>query len=152
MHKICYPLIFPSFIIGFCTFSFKVRTIRCQNSGPLLFAVLVFAGYYENVTLANNENRLYCKTDVSIQFSFLVFKFAFFAIKMSRLGASHCLLIRRHSDWDISSLNIIFHSFVNWKKREQKLWSNWTMTTPAAPTTWIVGAGYPLRWMQGCYV
>ncbi len=44
--------------LRFCPFSMATWTVRCQNSGPLLFTVLVFAEYSENVTPANNEGRL----------------------------------------------------------------------------------------------
>ena len=53
-----FPCLFAVFV--------RNRVWICQNrdssafdSGPLLFAVLVFAGHSRNVTPANNEGRLY---------------------------------------------------------------------------------------------
>ena len=61
-YKICYLRIFPSVIRGFCTFLWQKwhkNDKKVKNSGPLLFAVLVFEGISWDVTPTNSEGRLY---------------------------------------------------------------------------------------------
>ena len=58
-----------SFSLGYPRFlnqiSFKTNQI-CNKWAPLVSAVLVFAGSFENVTPANNEGRLYCRVTTTI--------------------------------------------------------------------------------------
>ncbi len=51
VYKICYTRVFV--VMG---------SIKCQNKCPSLFAVMIIKGYSRDVTLTNNEGRLYLKT------------------------------------------------------------------------------------------
>ena len=50
--------------LRFRPFLMGKTALKGQNSGPLLFAVLVLAGYSWDVTPANNEGRLYRPTNL----------------------------------------------------------------------------------------
>ena len=67
LYKTCYPRTFPLVIRGFGPFLVAKRLFKAQNSVPLLFAVLVFAGYSWDVTPANNEGRLYINNIYRVQ-------------------------------------------------------------------------------------
>jgi hypothetical protein len=55
-YIIVYKIRYPRILL----YLMAIWTMCCQNSGPSLFAVLVFAWYSENVTPAYKEVRLYC--------------------------------------------------------------------------------------------